>query len=93
MNTALIAFGSALLGAFAGGLAAALGSDWAQKRQLRRAARIHMFETLLFELSQVQYTADYSVKGPKTRSGAISVDVCSRDGGFRVKGWLARRER
>jgi hypothetical protein len=27
-----------------------------------------------------------SLKGPKTRSGAISVDVCSRDGGFRVKG-------
>jgi hypothetical protein len=29
---------------------------------------------------------DRSLKGPKTRSGAISVDVCSRDGGFRVKG-------
>jgi len=26
------------------------------------------------------------LKGPKTRSGAISVDVCSRDGGFWVKG-------
>jgi hypothetical protein len=26
------------------------------------------------------------LKGPKTRSGAVSVDVCSRDGGFRVKG-------
>src|ERR1035437_8416108 len=26
------------------------------------------------------------VKGPKTRSGTLSVDVCSRDGGSRVKG-------
>ena len=31
-----------------------------------------------------------SVKGSKTRSGAVSVDVCSRDGGFRVKGMACR---
>ena len=30
------------------------------------------------------------MKGSKTRSGAVSVDVCSRDGGFRVKGMACR---
>ena len=30
------------------------------------------------------------MKGSKTRSGAVSVDVCSGDGGFRVKGMVCR---
>ena len=51
VDTAIVAFGAAILGAFAGGLAAALGSDWAQVRQLRRAARIHMFSDLLSEFN------------------------------------------
>jgi hypothetical protein len=47
MSTALIAFGSAVLGALAGGLAAASGGDWVQRRQLRRTARFHMYGDLL----------------------------------------------
>jgi hypothetical protein len=47
MNTALIAIGSSLGGALVGGFAAAGGSDWAQRRQLRRTARFHMFDDLL----------------------------------------------
>ena len=32
------------------------------------------------------------LEGPKTRGGAVTVDVCSRDGGFRVKGMACQAQ-
>ncbi len=70
MNTALVAFGAALFGALAGGLAAAVGSDWAQVRQIRRSARITMYEDLL-----AQWNPWAGIRGTRDFVGPTARDI------------------
>ena len=46
-------------------------------KRARRADAVHRF-VLMFAVARVRLQI---LKGPQTRSGAVSVDVCSRDGG------------
>src|ERR1035437_3955251 len=52
---------------------------------LDRSSALYRAFIARFDLEHVTFGHE-SLKGPKTRSGAISVDVCGRDGGSRVKG-------
>ena len=51
--------------------------------------KVHPRSTWSENTNRVEAKMQY-LKGSKTRSGAVSVDVCSRDGGFRVKGMACR---